>query len=179
MTQVILRTTHTGDLAPQSLAAVRALVVAAFDGDFSADDWEHSLGGMHTMLWLGDQVIGHAAVVQRRLLHGGRALRTGYVEGVAVHRDHRRRGHAGTLMREVERLVGGAYDIGALSASDAAAELYAARGWQRWQGPTSVLTAHGPERTPDDDGGVYFLAAAGSVDLAGPVACDWRDGDVW
>ena len=33
--------------------------------------------------------------------------------------------------------------------------LYEARGWQRWRGPTSVLSPAGVEPTPDDDGSVY------------------------
>jgi hypothetical protein len=41
------RTAHTADLAPAELGAVRALLDAAFDGDFGDDDWDHGLGGMH------------------------------------------------------------------------------------------------------------------------------------
>lgn len=179
MSDTILRTAHTADLGAASLAALRALVDGAFDGGFSHDDWDHSIGGVHAVLWRGDQPIGHASVVQRRLLHGGRALRTGYVEGVAVHRDHRRQGHAGALMQVLERVVAAAYDLGALSASDMAADFYAGRGWEQWEGPTSVLTPNGIQRTADDDGGVYVLAPAGSVDRSAPLTCDWRDGDVW
>src|SRR3712207_8815064 len=46
-----------------------------------------------------------------------------------------------------------AYVLGALSATDAAAGLYARRGWQRWEGPTSALTPDGAVRTREDDGG--------------------------
>ena len=49
-------------------------------------DWEHALGGVHAVAWLDGEVVGHASVVQRRLLHDGRALRTGYVEGVGCAR---------------------------------------------------------------------------------------------
>ena len=55
-----------------------------FEGEFTEQDWEHALGGIHALVWDGDALVGHAAVVQRRLLHGGRALRAGYVEGVGV-----------------------------------------------------------------------------------------------
>ena len=83
-------------------------------------DWEHSLGGVHAIAWDGDELVGHAAVVQRRLLHGGRALRAGYVEGVGVRADHRRQGHAAAMMDALERVVRGAYDLGALGATDEA-----------------------------------------------------------
>jgi hypothetical protein len=39
-----------------------------------------------------------AKAAVRRLLHGGRALRTEYVEGVAVRADRRRRGHSAVIM---------------------------------------------------------------------------------
>ena len=51
-------------------------------GDFAPDDWEHALGGVHALLSEDGELIGHASVVQRRLLHGGRALRAGYAEAV-------------------------------------------------------------------------------------------------
>ena len=70
-----------------------------FEGDFYEDDWEHSLGGQHALAWDGDELIGHAAVIQRRLIHGGRALRTGYVEGVGVRADRQGRGVGGALCR--------------------------------------------------------------------------------
>jgi aminoglycoside 2'-N-acetyltransferase I len=75
--------------------------------------------------------------------------------------------------------VRGAYDLGALSASDEGAAFYAARGWQLWQGPTAVLTPTGIQRTEDDDDSIYVLPLAVPLDLFGELVCDWRDGDVW
>jgi aminoglycoside 2'-N-acetyltransferase I len=174
-----LRTAHTSDLDAATLAAARALLDAAFGDDFSDHDWEHALGGVHALLWEGDELIAHASVVQRRLLHGGRALRTGYVEGVAVHADRRRRGHGATVMEALERVVRGAYELGALSATAAGAGLYAARGWTQWRGPTSVLTPTGIARTEAEDGCVHVLEVSAPLDLSGELTCDWRDGDVW
>jgi GNAT superfamily N-acetyltransferase len=114
-----------------------------FEGDLSAEDWEHALGGIHALVWDGEELIGHASVVQRRLLHGGRALRAGYVEGVGVRADRRGRGHGAGLMAALERVIAGAYDLGALGATDAAADFYVARGWRRWTGPTCALTRTG------------------------------------
>jgi aminoglycoside 2'-N-acetyltransferase I len=58
---------------------------------------------------------------------------------------------------------------------------YERLGWERWLGPTSVRTATGTERTPDDDGGIMILRTPASpgLDLTANIACDWRDGDVW
>jgi len=174
-----LRVAHTADLDPATLATVRALLDEVFAETLSPSDWEHAFGGMHVLLYEDDELIGHAAVVQRRLLHGGRALRTGYVEGVAVRRERHGRGHGAALMDEVERIVRGAYALGGLGASDEALGFYVARGWQRWRGPTSALTPDGIRRTPDDDGGIHVLPVEVELDLDGELTCDWRDGDVW
>jgi aminoglycoside 2'-N-acetyltransferase I len=162
-----------------TLSAARALLDGVFVGEMSDDDWEHALGGVHALAWEGNELVGHASVIQRRLLHGGRALRTGYVEGVGVRADRRRRGYGGALMGALERIIRSAYDLGALGATDEAADLYAHRGWKRWRGPTSVLTPTEISRTPDADGCVYVLPLTVPLDLDGELTCDWRDGDVW
>ena len=174
-----VRTVHTADLDPSTRTAARALLYDVFAGDMNAADWEHALGGVHALAWEGDTLVGHASVIQRRLLHGGRALRAGYVEGVAVRADRRGRGLGAALMGALERIVREAYDLGALGSTEAATSFYAGRGWQLWQGPSSALTPRGIVRTPDDDGGIYVLPASVALDLSGELVCDWRDGEVW
>lgn len=170
---------HTSDLDDATLAAARALLDDVFTGDLTDDDWEHTLGGMHALLWEGPDLLGHGAVVQRRLLHGGRALRTGYVEGVGVRADRRGRGHGAALMAALERVLRAAYDVGALSATDAGADFYARRGWQLWRGPSSALTPAGTLPTPEEDGSIYVFPAGAQLDVTGELTCDWRDGDLW
>jgi aminoglycoside 2'-N-acetyltransferase I len=172
-------TAHTAYLEPSVLRAARALLDAVFSGEMTDADWEHALGGMHALAWEDDVLIGHASVIQRRLWLGGRALRTGYVEGVGVRADHRRRGVAGALLDELERIIRGAYDLGALGTTDMARPFYEGRGWQLWRGPASALTPHGIERTPGDDGGIYVLPVAVELDLTAEITADWRDADVW
>ena len=176
---VVLSLRHTSQVDAATLAAARVLLDEAFDGEFGDADWEHALGGLHALAVDGDRLVGHGAVVQRRLLHRGRALRVGYVEGVAVAADRRRQGIAAAVMGALEDVVRRAYDAGALSATDAGSRLYLSRGWQRWRGPTSALTPDGLRRTPDDDGSVHVLAGTAALDLAGELTCDWRDGDLW
>jgi aminoglycoside 2'-N-acetyltransferase I len=78
-----LRTIHTADLDAATRSAIRGLLDAAF-GEVSDDTYENVLGGMHTLVLEDGALVGHASVVPRGMLHGGRALRTGYIEGVAV-----------------------------------------------------------------------------------------------
>ena len=174
-----LRTAHTADLDPADLKAARALLDEVFNGEMTEADWEHALGGVHALVWDGPALIGHGSVVQRRLLHRGRALRAGYVEAVAVRADRQRQGHGATVMGALERVLRGAYDLGALGSSAEGARLYAARGWKLWQGPSSALTPAGIRPTPDDDGCVFVFELAVPLDLSGELTCDWRDGDVW
>ncbi len=171
---------HTSQLDAARLDAARELVLGAFPpGFFTDSDWEHALGGMHALVLDGEEVVGHAAVVQRRLVHAGRALRCGYVEAVAVRADVRRRGHGGTLMTAVGELLHGAYELGALGATDDGARLYERFDWQRWRGPLAALTPAGVVPTPDDEGALLVLTLGVPLDLDGALVCDWRDGDVW
>jgi aminoglycoside 2'-N-acetyltransferase I len=174
-----VRTAHTSDLDEATLMAARALFDVVFAGEFTDDDWEHGLGGIHALAYEGSELVGHASVIQRRLLHGERALRAGYVEGVAVHPAHRRRGLAGTMMAALEGVIRSAYDVGALAATDMAAPVYAGRGWRAWEGPLYALTPAGVVRTREEEGAVYVLPVGASLDLRGALTCDWRDGDVW
>jgi aminoglycoside 2'-N-acetyltransferase I len=170
---------HTADLSAAALEAARALLDDVFDGEFSDHDWDHALGGVHALVWEGTELVGHASVVQRRLLHGGRALRTGYVEGVGVRADRRRRGYGDAMMGELERVVRGGYELGALATSEMAAPFYVSRGWLQWQGPTFALTPGGVVRTEAEDDGIFVLPVTAALDRSGALTCDWRDGDAW
>ena len=132
-----LRTAHTADLDPATVRAARGLLDEAFHGEATEADWEHALGGVHALVWDGPVLIGHGSVIQRRLLHQGRALRAGYVEAVAVHPGRQGEGHGAALMGALEQVLRGAYDLGALGSTEEGAGFYAARGWQ-------VLPVHTP-----------------------------------
>ena len=173
------RLVHTADLDSETRQDVCQMVTTAFGDDFTENDWEHALGGMHALIWRHGAIIAHAAVVQRRLMYHGDALRCGYVEGVAVREDCRGQGLLHALMDGCEQVVRGAYQLGALSSSARARRMYTARGWSPWRGPTSVLTPTGPTRTPDDDGTVFVLPVEISLDTSADLMCDWRAGDVW
>lgn len=173
-----VRTAHTSDLSPDELSAIRTLLDAAFD-DMTDADYEHALGGMHALVWDGPELIGHASVVMRRLLHEGSSLRTGYVEGVAVRADRRRQGYGGALIDALEQVIRRAYEVGALGATDEAAAFYASRGWQRWIGSTSVISPSGLQRTEEEDGAIYVFPVTARLTRHADLACDWRAGDVW
>ena len=170
---------HTGQLGPADLSAAHELLEQVFQGELTDQDWEHCLGGVHALLWEGDELIGHAALIQRRLLLNGRSLRTGYFEGVGVRASARRLGHGAAMMAPLEQLARNAYELAALGATEEAVPFYIGRGWRPWQGPTSALTLAGVVRTEDEDGWIYVLPWSAELDLRGELICDWRDGDAW
>jgi aminoglycoside 2'-N-acetyltransferase I len=173
-----LRIAHTADLGAGLVPAIRELMNAVFDG-VSDDTFDNTLGGVHALILEDGELIAHGSVVQRRLLYDGRALRTGYVEGVAVRADRRRRGHGDTVMAELERVIRSAYHIGALGASPDGSRLYAARRWQLWQGPSSALTPDGIKRTAGHDGAIWVLPVSAPLDLTADLTCDYRPAAPW
>jgi aminoglycoside 2'-N-acetyltransferase I len=176
------RLVHTSDLDGETREDARRMLIEAFaDGevDFTDADWEHALGGMHALICVRGALIAHGAVVQRRMIHRGAALRCGYLEAVAVREDWRGQGLAMAVMDALEQVLRGAYELGALSASEAGRHIYGSRGWLPWQGMTSVLAPSGLAPTPDDDESIFVLPLSADLDTTGEITCDFRDGDVW
>jgi aminoglycoside 2'-N-acetyltransferase I len=175
---VDMRVVPTRDLSPEELRAVRGLLDEAFEGRFTDADWEHTIGGLHVLV-VDDGIASHAAVVDRELAAANRAIRTGYVEGVATAFGHRGRGHATAVMRQVNEIIREKYELGALSTGIPA--LYIRLGWEKWRGPTFANTPTGRRRTADEDGGVIVLRTdlTRDLDLTTALMCDWRPGDVW
>ncbi|MFN8108868.1 MAG: GNAT family N-acetyltransferase [Thermoleophilia bacterium] len=169
---------RTRDLDEGALAAIRALVDLAFAGDFDDHDWAHALGGVHALIEIDGATVGHASVVPRSFWLDDQPLRCGYVEAVAVHPHHRRRGLGWRLMGAMEALIAGTDDLGALSASEAGAALYARRGWLPWRGPLGCRTDLGVMPSRGDEG-VFVFPVGAPPDPRARLVCDWRPGDVW
>jgi aminoglycoside 2'-N-acetyltransferase I len=128
----------------------------------------------------GGAVVAHAAVVRRELHVDGRAIDTGYVEGVGTAPDRRGEGLGTLALREVDALIRRHHHLGALSTGEHG--FYERLGWERWCGPTSVRTADGAlVRTPDEDDGIMVLrfGPSAAVDLDAPLSCEARRGDDW
>ena len=175
-----VRLSPTVALDPRERAAVRALLDAAFDGDFGDDDWAHALGGVHALITDGPTVVAHAAIVPRDLAVGQTPIRVGYVEAVAVWPDLQGTGLGTAVMRSLGEIIAREFALGALSTGEW--HFYQRLGWERWLGRTFVRHADGRrERTPDDDDSVMILRtpASPAVDLSWPIACEARSGDHW
>jgi aminoglycoside 2'-N-acetyltransferase I len=174
-----LQTVATQELATADLAALRLFLDEGFDHDFPDEDWEHCLGGLHVMVRAGDDIICHAALIERELVAGDTRLRTGYVEGVATRPTSRGRGQGSRVMKAIAAIVHRDFELGALATGRP--RFYARLGWEVWRGPTSVGSPGGCQPTPEDDGAVMILRtpATPPLDLDAQLMCDWRAGDVW
>jgi aminoglycoside 2'-N-acetyltransferase I len=177
-----VRSVRTEELSPDELAAIRALMDAAFppgDEGFGDHDWEHALGGTHFLVEVDGAIVSHASVVERELEIGGRPLRTGYVEAVATAPDRQGRGHGTAVMEAVGGHIRDHFELGALGTG--AHLFYERLGWRTWQGRAFVRAADGLTRTADEEGYILVLRTPSSppFDLAEPISCDWRPGDVW
>ena len=173
-----LRVGTTDDLPPELLAQVRVLLDEAFEGEFSAADWDNALGGWHVVA-LDGTPIAHASVVGRPIEVDGLPLRAGYVEGVATAPSSQGRGIGSIVMRRIGDIVRERFELGVLSTD--AYDFYGRLGWERWAGPSFVRRAGELVRTPEDDDGIMVLrfGSSSELDLAAPISCDERDGDDW
>lgn len=174
-----VRVRASDELDARERAAIRALLDAAFAGEFTDDDWAHALGGTHAIVERDGVVVAHAAVVPRPLDVGPHRLRVGYVEAVAVVPARQRTGLGSAVMHALAPIIAGAYEIGALSTGEW--HFYERLGWERWRGPTWVRHPQGLERSPDDDDSIMILRTPASppIDLFATLTCDARPGDAW
>ena len=173
-----LRIVPSSELSDAELQELRRALETAFEDGFTAEDWEHTIGGIHVIAG-GGPIFSHAALVERVLMAGDREIRTGYVESVATHPDRRDEGHGSRVMSAVNGLIEARYEMGALSTGIPG--FYSRLGWEPWTGPTYVRSPGGLLRTEDDDDSIMILrtSRSGPLDLTGSLSCDWRAGDVW
>jgi len=158
---------------------LRDWLAAAYAGDFAAEDWLHTLGGLRALIRDDRGIVSHAALVPRLIVCDGRHLHAGYVEAVATRSDQRRRGHASRVLGKLGDIIARDYDIGVLSTG--LHDVYSPLGWERWRGASYVQKLSERVRTAEDDDGLMVLRTSRSrhVDLSGDIVADWRDGDIW
>ena len=175
----VVTTFTTADASRRILDQIRDLFFTAFDDSFTEHDWEHALGGWHIVAVDGDEIVSHAAVVERVLEVGNHPVRTGSVEGVATYPSRQREGLGTLVMVETSYLLRTQFEMGALATS--VRGFYENLGWQRWRGPTYVRCGAELVRTEDEDDGIMVMPFGSSegIDLASSLTCQSRVGDDW
>jgi len=111
MPDVRLRRLTTPELTPPEIAAIRAILWAAFDDPdepdeaFTEHDWEHGLGGVHVIAKRDGRIVAHGSVVDRDLRVAGRRIAAGYVESVATEPGLQRTGLGSAVMGEIGAII--------------------------------------------------------------------------
>lgn len=183
MAQPPLTACHAADtssLEPAFLNELRAFLDRAFDGEFSDEDWQHTLGGTHVWRTLpSGELVSHGSLVTRRIRVGPHHLQVGYLEAIATAHAARGRGHGSAVLGRLGERVRERFPLGVLSTGSHA--FYERHGWERWRGRTGLDGPRGVEWTPEDDDSVMILRTPRSpaIDLAGDLLADWRCGDIW
>jgi aminoglycoside 2'-N-acetyltransferase I len=159
--------------------SLRTMLESAYDGDFSDDDWQHALGGVHVYQRSESGFVSHAALISRSIRWDDITLRAGYVEAVATSPTAQRQGLATAILHRINDWILTRYEFGVLSTS--AHALYERLGWERWHGASYVDAPSGFRRTRDDDQGLMILRTPRTppLSLHGTLVADWRGGDVW
>ena len=178
-----LHVAQTEEIDPESFGRLTALCEAAFEEPF-APVWERVGPGIHVFLEGDGRPVAHAMIVDRRLFighEGDLALDVGYVENVATWPDLQGRGHGTRVMREIGRIIGDEYVLGALGTGRNA--FYEQLGWETWRGPTFVRMLDGQRiRSAGEDGDVMVLRTPRTppdLEIDGPIAVDWRPEEAW
>lgn len=169
----------TAEASPHLLAQVRDLMDDAFQGDFSQEDWEHTIGGTHFVVQIDGEVVSHASVIERVIEVAGRGFRTGYVEGVATASNLQGQGLGSVAMKAASDFVQSGFEFGTLGTHRHS--FYERLGWERWRGPSYVRRASGVDRTADEDEGLMVLrfGPSANVSLTASITCLERPGDDW
>jgi aminoglycoside 2'-N-acetyltransferase I len=178
---ISLRVVRSSELTTAEWSALTDLCVAAFNEPWDGY-WESIGPGVHVLAEDSERgILAHAAIVDRLLYPGEAELRAGYVEAVAVAPDQQRRGLGTKVMETINPMIDEGYELGALGTGSQ--PFYARLGWVVWRGQAWVRERDGRlERAPDEDGGIMVRLTPMTppgLDLALPIAVDWRPGEVW
>ena len=165
------RIAHTADLDSAELAAIRGLLCEGID-DMTEPDYEHCLGGLHATVDVDGELVGHASVIQRRLLHEGRCaarrLRRGCGRARRTPAPGHRRGDDG---RDSSASSPGLTTSARWARPTTLSPFYLGRGWRLWSGTASVVTPAGLQRSADDEGWIYVLPGGAPLPVTGDLAC--------
>lgn len=174
MNKVIIKNSY--ELSKTDKEELFSFLDKAFEGEFSRDDLSHALGGIHLMIKEDEKIIAHVSVVQRSMVVGKKAHYVGYVEAMAVSSKYQRQGIGQLMMEEVESIIKGTFDFGALCASEMGLPLYQKMGWIKWEGNIKEFSLSGIKESNEE---ILVFNTNEQISLKEDFICDLREGDCW
>lgn len=173
------RRLHTSQLISSEKETLFGLLVEGFSSDFTYDDFQHTLGGMHVIAYDQQKMVGHVAIVQRNMAINDDPISVGYVEAMVVEENYRRQGIGASLMQHTNEIISACYQLGLLSASEEGQKLYRSVGWKVWKGALFEQQQRHYIRSIEEEGGVMAWSAHDNIDFTASLYCDFRGGDQW
>ena len=166
------------DLNQSIEADLLKLMSDAFEGDFSDEDWQHTHGGIRFLGYLGNELIGHGAVISRSMKVDGEETKVGYVEAIAIDPRHWRQGYGSRLISEITLYCRSQFSFSMLSTGERA--FYRKYGWLDFEGESFILQGEDEVRSKEEDEGLMYLFGIDAVVQAPrKIVCDFRAGDAW
>ena len=166
------------ELHSHDLVALRNLLDLAYEGDFSVNDWLHTIGGVRFVGKLSGEIVAHGAVVPRDFSINGQSTRVGYLEGIAISPRLHGQGFGSQLLTEISEYCRSNFELSMLSTDEF--NFYGKFGWRQFQGKSGVIRDGHVTMTPEEDEGLMYLFGKSSPVINIQTAyCDWRPGDVW
>ena len=158
--------------------SLQEMLDLAYEGDFSSEDWEHAVGGLHFIGFLADTIIAHGSVVPREMFIDGHILTVGYVEAVAVSPKCTGQGFGSILMRTITDFCLDNYELSMLSTDEKM--FYQRLGWHQFTGESFIRLDNSEIRSAEEDEGLMFLPSdkSNKRNILRAV-CQARSGDSW
>ena len=158
--------------------AVHELLLSAFEGDFSEEDWQNSLGGLRLIGFLNEEIVAHGAVVPRVVRIDDVEENIGYVEAIAVAPRFWRQGIGTALMEEITKICKSQYQFSMLSTGEK--DFYRRFGWVDFKGESYVDLGERVVRSEEEDEGLMYLGVGNYLNVSPlKVICKSRSGDAW
>ena len=176
MTHTILQVDE--DFVADNLLAIKNLLLDAYEGDFSEEDWRHTYGGARFLGTVNSEIVSHGAVVPREILINDQRFLVGYLEGIAVASKVQGQGIGSQLLSTISEFCASRYQISMLSTDEF--NFYSNFGWKQFKGKSGVFIDDQVILTPDEDEGLmYLIGKAGFSQEILTAYCDPRAGDHW
>jgi len=158
--------------------SIKDLLDLSYEGDFSPQDWEHTIGGQYFIGFLDDLIIAHGSVVSRKVFIDEQAVTVGYVEAIAVLPSYWQKGFGTQLMKEVTQFCLENYELSMLSTDEN--YFYERLGWKRFEGESFARSGDLEVRTLEEDEGLMLLPGnASQIGVIRRAVCESRSGDDW
>jgi aminoglycoside 2'-N-acetyltransferase I len=173
-----VRVVDQASLSEAQRRDIVTLCTLAYEEDFEGL-FKSFPGATHVLGYLGEALVSHALWVTRWLAPGDmEPLRTAYVEAVATHPHHQRRGLATHVMQALADGIR-SFQLGALCPNQDVIGLYRQLGWESWQGPLFIRAEGGLMPTVDEVVMILRLPQTPPLDLKASLSAEWREGELW